>query len=136
MPSDDPRIKRVLKRYLKGEELSDSSMELTGIRLEELQTMCRCSAGDFNSPRELDGYGLVNFTNRMGISFDWSKYDYFIHSYAKREFCSSERVPPEGINLPCEDGPLAKIPLAKGLRWVSSRPVDGKENYVGIENEI
>jgi hypothetical protein len=28
-----------------------------------------------------------------------------------------------------------KIPLAKGLRWVSVRPEDGKEHYIGIEDE-
>lgn len=136
MPSDDPRIMRMLKRYLKGEDFSESSMELSGISFEELQTMCRCSASDFNAPRELDGYGLVNFSNLMGVNFDWSKYDYFIHSYARREFCSADRVPPKGLNLPCEDGPPAKIPLEKGLHWVSTRPKEGKENYVGIEDEI
>jgi hypothetical protein len=134
-PTDDPRIKRVLKRYLKREEFSDAALELTGIAIEELQSMCRCSADDFKTPRELDGYGLVNFTNRLGMSFDASKYDYFVHSYTRREFCSSDRVPPDGLYLPCEDGPPAKIPLAKGLRWVSSRPKDGKENYVGVEDE-
>ena len=136
MPSDDQRIKRVLKRYLKGEGFFESSMELSGIGLEELQAMCRCSADDFNAPRELDGYSLVNFTNRMGVSFDWSKYDYFIHSYTKREFCSIDRVPPKDVSFPCEDGPPSKIPLAKGLHWVSTRPKEGKENYVGIEDEI
>lgn len=134
-PIDDPRIKRVLKRYLKCEEFSDATLELAGIGLEELQSMCGCSADDFKSPRELDGCGLVNFTNRLGVSFDASKYDYFVHSYARREFCSPDRVPPEGLNLPYEDGPPAKIPLAEGLRWVSTRPKDGKENYVGVENE-
>jgi hypothetical protein len=136
LPTDDPRIKRVLKRYLKGEEFSDASLELTGISFEELQSMCRCSADGFKVPRELDGYSLVNFTNRMGMSFDASKYDYFVHSYARREFCSPDRVPPKELHLPCEDGPPAKIPLAKGLHWVSTRPEDGKENYVGVEDEI
>jgi hypothetical protein len=136
LQTDDPRIKRVLKRYLKGEEFSEASLELTGISFKELQSMCRCSADDFKTPRELDGYGLVNFTNRMGMSFDASKYDYFVHSYARREFCSPDRVPPKELYLPCEDGPPAKIPLAKGLHWVSTRPKDGKENYVGVEDEI
>jgi hypothetical protein len=136
IPTDDSRIKSVLKRYLKGEEFSEASLELIGISLEELLSMCRCSADELKAPRELDGYGLVNFTNRMGMSFDVSKYDYFIHSYIRREFCSSDRVPPKELHLPCEDGPPAKIPLAKGLHWVSTRPKDGKENYVGVEDEI
>jgi hypothetical protein len=132
-PTDDPRIKRVLKRYLKNEEFSDGMMDLTGIPFEELQTMCHCSAENFRTPLELDGYSLVNFTNRMGISFDAGTYDYFVHSYARREFCSSDRTLPEGLDLPCEDGPPAKIPLDKGLRWASTRPKDGNENYVGVE---
>jgi hypothetical protein len=135
MSTDDPRIKRVLKRYLKDDEFSESSLELTGISLEELKSMCSCSADGFKAPRELDGYSLVNFTNRMGMSFDASKYDYFVHSYARREFCSPDRVPPKELGLPCEDGPPTKIPLQEGMRWVSTRPEDGKENYVGIENE-
>jgi hypothetical protein len=136
MSTDDPRIKRVLKRYLKDDDYSDASLELTGIGFEELQSMCRCSADDLKAPRELHGYSLINFTNRMGMSFDASQYDYFFHSYARREFCSPDRVPPKEFNLPCEDGPPAKIPLAKGLHWVSTRPKAGKENYVGVEDEI
>jgi hypothetical protein len=135
MTADDPRIKRVLKRYLMSDEFSDASLELTGISLEELQSMCHCSADDFKSPIKLDGRGLVLFTNRLGMSFDASKYDYFVHSYVRREFCSSDRVPPKALQLPCEDGPPTKIPLQKGIRWVSTRPKDGKENYVGVEDE-
>jgi hypothetical protein len=132
---DDPRIKRVLRRYLKGEDFPEASLELTGITFEELQTMCCCSADGFKGPRELDGYGIVNFTNRMGMSFDASQYDYFVHSYARREFCSSDRAAPKGLDLPCEDGPPAKIPLAKGLHWVSARPQDGQETFLGVEDE-
>lgn len=132
---DDPRIKRVLKRYLKNEEFSDATLELTGIGLQELQSLCRCSAEHFNAPIELDGYGLVNFTNRLSMSFDASAYDYFIHSYVRREFCSSDRIPPKDLSVPCEDGPPANIPLEKGLRWVSARPKDGEEHYLGIVTE-
>jgi hypothetical protein len=135
MRTDDPRIKRVLKRYLKNEDFPDASLELTGISLEELQSMCSCSAADFSVPRELDGYALVYFTNRMGMNFDASQFDYFVHSYARREFCSPDRVPEDGIHFPCEDGPPAKIPLPEGTRWVSSRPKDGKENYFAVEYE-
>jgi hypothetical protein len=133
---DDPRIKRVLKRYLKNNEFSDASMELTGISLEELQSMCSCSPVDFKGPRELDGLALVHFTNRMGVSFDASTYDYFVHSYTRREFCSPERIPPQDVSLPCEDGPPTKIPLQKGMRWVSSRPnKKGLETWVGVEDD-
>jgi hypothetical protein len=133
--SDDPRIKRVLKRYLRNEEFSDATMDLSAIPFVELQKMCHCSADKFQAPLELDGLSLVNFTNSMGVSFDAGKYDYFVHSYARREFCSSDRVPPQELHLPCEDGPPTKIPLAKGLRWVSARPKDGLENFLGVENE-
>jgi len=136
MPNDDPRIKRVLKCYLKGGEFPEASLELTGIGLAELSSMCRCSADNFKSPRELDGYGLVYFSNRLGRSLDASKYDYIVHSYVKREFCSPDRVPPKELDLPCEDGPPAKIPLEKGFHWVSSRPNDGLESFVGAEDEI
>ena len=135
IPTDDPRIKRVLKRYFKNEEFSDASMDLNGITFEELQSMCSCSADGFGKPRELDGLSLVYFTNRMGISFDASKYDYFVHSYIKREFCSSDRCKPKDAYYPCEDGPPVKIPLPEGQHWVSARPdKDGFEQWVGVEN--
>jgi hypothetical protein len=111
-------------------------MELTGISLEELQSMCSCAADGFNKPRELDGLALVHFTNRMGMDFDASKYDYFVHFYARREFCSPDRIPPDNINLPCEDGPPAKIPLAEGSSSVSARPdKDGRETWIGVEDK-
>ena len=136
IPSDDPRIKRVLKRYLKNDEFSDASMDLTGISFEELQSMCSCSADGFNKPRELDGLALVHFTNRMGISFDASKYDYFVHFYARREFCSPDRGP-KGIGFPCEDGPHAKISLPEGTHWVSARPdKEGLEQWIGVEDNV
>jgi hypothetical protein len=136
MSADEPRIKRILKRYLKGDEFSDASLELTGITLEELQAACRCSPDELlESPRELDGYAIVCLASRMQMSFDASVYDYFIHAYAKREFCSEEQVPEDGLSVPCEDGPPTRIPLEEGLRWVSTRPKEGKENYVGVEND-
>jgi hypothetical protein len=135
--AEDPRIKRVLKRYLKNNEFVDASLELTGISLEELQSMCNCSADGFKKPRELDGLVLVHFTNRMGMCFDASKYDYFVHFYARREFCLPDRGVPNGLNFPCEDGPPAKIPLQKGLHWVSARPdKDGLETWVGVEDDL
>ncbi|HEY3763247.1 MAG TPA: hypothetical protein VGN23_15985 [Verrucomicrobiae bacterium] len=135
MSVDDPRIKRVLKRYLKGEEFSDATLDLMGISLQELESMCRCNADDFKIPRELDGYGLIFFTNRLGLDFDASKYDYFIHSYVKREFCTPDRATPKELALPCEDGPHVKIPLPKGTHWASARPDDdGFECYVEVDD--
>jgi hypothetical protein len=137
MPADDPRIKRVLKRYLKNDEFSDASVDLTEISFEELQSLCSCSADGFNKPRELDGLALVYFTNRMGISFDASKYDYFVHSYSKREFCLPDRGVPTGLFFPCEDGPHAKIPLPEGTHWVSARPdKDGLEHWVAVNDTM
>jgi hypothetical protein len=124
-----------LKRYLKNDEFSDASLELAGISLEELQSTCCCSADDFKSPGKLDGHGLVYFTNRLGMSFDASEYDYFVHSYVRREFCSRDRVPPKELHLPREDGPPAKLPRQKGMHWGSTRPKDGKENDVGVEDD-
>ena len=136
MLPDDPRVKRVLKRYLKGEQFSDASLELTGITLKELQTVFRCeSDDDLIAPRELDEFALNWLTNRMQLAFDGKIYDFFLHSYARREFCSDERVPQEDLRFCCEDGPPKRIPLAKGLRWVSVRPENGQESYVGVEDQ-
>ena len=137
MSTDDPRIKRVLKRYLKGEEFSDACLALTGVSFDELQTFCRCDADKFTRPPALDGYAMVCLNERLGFNYvanmrlDASVYDYFIHSYLKREFANSRN----GIRLPNEDGPPEKIPRPEGTRWVSVRPKDGKETYVVVEDE-
>jgi hypothetical protein len=132
MATEDPRIKRVLKRYLKGEEYSSDSMDVTGIGLENLQSACRCDSDGFRLPKELDGYALVCLTGWMGINFDASEYDYFIHSYVKRECVSPEKPFLDGIDLPSEYGPPTKIPRPEGTRWVSVRPDpdDGTERWV------
>jgi hypothetical protein len=136
-PTGDPRIKRVLKRYFKNDDFSDASLDLTGISFEELQSMCSCSADGFNKPRELDGLALVHFTNRLGMSFDASQYDYFVHSYARREFCTPGRSIPKDIKFPCEDGPHIKIPLPEGTHWVSARPdKEGLEQWIAVENNV
>ena len=136
MPTDDPRVKRVLKRYLKTNQFSDASLELTGISLEELQTALRSSPNDnLVAPQELDEPSLAWLTKRMQMVFDAQTYDFFLHSYARREFCSDERVPEEDLRFSCEDGPPKRIPLEKGLKWVSVRPENGKESYIGIEDD-
>lgn len=135
MNTDDPRIKRVLKRYLKGERFLDASLELTGIHLTELEAAFRCSSGDdLTAPRELDEFAVNWLSMRMQMNFEIEVYDYFLHSYVRREFCSEERIPPKGLKLPCEDGPPKRIPLEKGLKWVSVRTKNsGEETYVAIE---
>lgn len=140
MAYDDPRIKRVLKRYEKDAQFSNAHIDLEGIGLEALNAAFRFSPEDeFKSPRKLDEYVTTCLEQWMGIELDAVIYDYFIHPYARREFCLAEQVPEEGLNIPCEDGPPTRIPLEEGLRWVSTRPEeDGenyKENYVGVEDD-
>ena len=135
MPADDLRIKRILKRYQKNEQFSDAHMDLDGLGLETLQAACRRAPDDLmRTPCELDEYAAGCLSEWLKLDFDLSSYDYFVHPYARREFCSDERVPPEELNIPCEDGPPTRIPIAEGLRWASARPKDGKEHYVGAED--
>ena len=122
MPVDDHRIRTVLKRYLKGGEHPDASLELIGISIEEPNSMCECFDDGFKAPRELIESNLVNFTDRAGRDLDTAQYDHFVHSYAQRDFCSPDRVLAEELDLPCEDGPPANIPLSREMRWVSTRP--------------
>lgn len=143
MATDDARVKRVLKRYEKNAQFSDAHIDLEGISLESLNAAFRLPPEDeFQSPRKLDEYALSCFEQWMGISFDSGIYDFFVHPYARREFCSAERVPPRELNMPCEDGPPTRIPIARGHRWVSTRPKDPedgegnyRENYADIEDE-
>ncbi|MDD5139276.1 MAG: hypothetical protein PHY43_03325 [Verrucomicrobiales bacterium] len=137
MSTDDPRIKRVLKRYLKNAQFSEASLELAGISLRELQAALRCASDDnLSSPRELDEFAMAWFTNRMQMAFEAKAYDYFVHSYIRREFCSSERVPPDDLRFSCEDGPPKRIPMPEGYdSWVSARPENGQENYIAVEDE-
>lgn len=133
--SDDPRIKRVLKRYRKGEDYFDASIDLSGLDLAELQLACRCQQDDsLIAPRELDSHALSYLSARMGLEFDGQQYDYFLHAYVRREFlrayCDDPSVKSKASP---EDGPPSKIPLPKGRRWISVRPKDGQEQYVAVE---
>ena len=57
---DDPHIKRVLKRYRKGEQFSDASMELTNLGVDELLRACRrAEASALSVPKELDQFAMV-----------------------------------------------------------------------------
>ena len=132
---DDPRIKRVLKRYQKDEKFSDSSMDVTSIGVAELLQACRCTeASSLDAPKELDDQALACLARRMGIEFDRSQFDYFLHSYVRAEFCPAYYDDPLVTSKPApESGPPSKIPIPKGMRWVSVRPKDGREDYEAYE---
>ena len=70
----------------------------------------------------------------MGTEFDRNEFDYFLHSYVRSECVPDFFADPLVTSKPApEDGPPAKIPLAKGMRWCSVRPKDGKEQYEAYE---
>jgi len=132
---DDPRIKRILKRYPKGDKFSDVFMDVTSLGVVELMQACRCSeVSSLDAPRELDDQALAHLASRMGVEFDCGQFDYFLHSYVRAEFFPSYYKDPSVTSKPApEDGPPPKIPLAKGMRWVSVRPKDGQEHYEAYE---
>ena len=128
---DDPRIKRVLKRYQKGGTLSDGIMDVTSLGVAELLQACRLpEVRSLDAPKELDDQALACLARRMGIEFDRSQFDYFLHSYVREEFCPSYYEDTSVTSKPApESGPPSKIPIPKGMRWVSVRPKDGREDY-------
>jgi hypothetical protein len=74
---DDPRIKRVLKRYPKSDQFSDASMDVSTYGDTALLEACRREhADDMSGPIELDDQALAHFQQRMGIEFDRSQFDY------------------------------------------------------------
>src|SRR3954454_2062524 len=132
---NDPRIKRILKRYPKGEKVADASMDITALGDSELLTACRSENEDgLTSPRELDEYALDHLSGIMSIDLDRGEFDYFLHSYVRSE-CSEAYFSDPLVNSKCapENGPPAKIPLPNGMRWRSVRPKDGKEHYEAWE---
>jgi hypothetical protein len=132
---DDPRIKRVLKRYRKGEQFPDASVELTNLGVDELLQACRCDeANSLNLPKELDDYAIVYLSRRMGIEFDSACFDFYLHSYVRSEFVSTYFADPSITSRPApEDGPPPGVPLPEGMRWFAVRPKDGKEHYEAFE---
>ena len=128
---DDPRIKRVLKRYRKGERFFDASMDVSAYGDIALLTACRCEqVEDIADPRELDEYALEYFAGLLETVFDTSQFDYFLHSYIRSEFVDSYFDDPTVTSfLSPENGPPSKISLEKGLRWCAVRPKDGRERY-------
>jgi hypothetical protein len=132
---DDQRIKRVLKRYRKEEQFSDASMDVGSFGIAALMQACRCDdVNSLNAPKELDDHAVAHFANLMGIDFDHSQFDYFLHAYLRSEFLEAYRDDPSVASFPAsEDGPPSKIPVPKGMRWCAVRPKDGKEHYLAVE---
>jgi len=132
---DDPRIKRVLKRYQKNGKFSDASIDVTSLGVTKLLEACRGSNASFlDAPRELDDAALAWLAARLGIEFDRGQFDYYLHSYVRAEFLLSYYEDPSvTAKPPPESGPPTKIPLPKGMRWVSVRPKGGQENYEAYE---
>ena len=134
---DDQRIKRVLKRYLKEEQFSDASMDVGSLGIAVLMQACRCDEVDsLNAPKELDDHAVAHLAQLMGIEFDRSQFDYFLHAYLRSEFLEAYRDDPSVTSFPAsEDGPPSKIPVPKGMRWCAARPKDGKEQFLAVEIE-
>jgi hypothetical protein len=132
---DDPRIKRILKRYPKSDKFSDVFMDVTSLGVAELLQVCRCGeARCLDAPKELDDQALSYLARLMSIEFDRGQFDYFLHSYVRSEFFPSYYDDPSVTSKPPpEFGPPPKIPLPKGMHWVSVRPKDGQEHYEAYE---
>src|ERR1700704_111436 len=87
---DDPRIKRVLKRYRKDEKFSDASMDVSALGVAELLRACRSQDVNYlTAPKELDECAVAHLSQVMGLEFDRDQFDYFLHSYVRSE-CKSD----------------------------------------------
>jgi hypothetical protein len=127
---DDPRIARVLKRYPKDDIYFDATIDLSGLTIDELRAAFRALPADRDvRPRRLDDFAMKYFDRFWPGYFDAESNDYFMHTYARREFISDN----EELGVPSEDGPPSYIPLDPNLKWLAVRPSeDGNENYVGV----
>lgn len=128
---DDPRIKRVLKRYRKGDDAVDAALEVSGVDLDELLAACGGrQLRDLLRPRHLTPSALAFFARRFQAPMDDRRYDYYLHSYLRREYADSWIASTEAGPAPApEDGPPASIPRPAGTRWLPVRPRDGEERY-------
>jgi len=136
---DDPRIKRILKRYPKDNVRFDASIDLSDLPIEEVRAAFRCSADDTDTrPRKLDDYAIDCFSKRWPDAFDAASFDYFVHLYLKSEFAWPNPRSADMPSVPSENGPPPGASLPEGMRWVSVKPSDeGFENYMGMtEDEI
>ena len=133
--SNDPRIKRVLKRYRKGDQFVDASVDVSDFEISGLLQACRCQDETaLTLPKELDDESLALFAQYIGSDFDRRQFDYILHSYVRTEFVSSYYEDPSATSKPApENGPHKKVPIPAGTQWVSVRPKDGQECYEAYE---
>lgn len=134
---DDQRLKRVLKRYRKSVEFCDASMDLPQFTLAQLQgALGRGEDDPLMSPIQLGDAARAWLSAQLGMPLDSAEFDYFLHVYVRRE-CLADYYSGElgrGPTAPSEDGPPLNL-LAKGMAWASTRPKDGKENWMGVPDE-
>jgi hypothetical protein len=135
--SNDPRLMRILRRYPKTEEHCDASVDVSSVPTEHLLRAFRFeNDSELASPKQLDADAAAYFASSFGADFDHEIYDYFLHSYVRREFESSYYDDPTATCKPApESGPHPNIPIAKGMHWVSMRPRDGREHYEAFEDD-
>ena len=128
---DDPRIKRLLKRYPKDEIFSDASVDVAGVGDSHLLRACQRSDIDaLVLPIELDEHALSYVATRIYLPYDMQQFDYFLHSYIRAECVESVYADPTLKSYPApENGPPAKVPLPPGTTWFSVRPQEGQESY-------
>jgi hypothetical protein len=128
---DDPRIKRVLKRYPKSDQFSDAAIDVSSYGdLALLEACSREHVDDLSRPIELDHHALAQFGQRMGIEFDSAQFDYFLHSYVRSECMDDYYDDSTVTSRPApEGGPPSKIPCPEGAEWCAVRPKDGKEHF-------
>lgn len=128
---NDPRIKRLLKRYRKGDNFVNAIIDVSHIELDELLKACSCSnERGLVSPKELDDHALAFFSRVLADRFDHAQFDFFLHSYVRTECVGSYYSDPTVTSkLPPENGPPAGIHPPEGTRWVPMRPQEGQEHY-------
>jgi hypothetical protein len=128
---DDPRIKRVIKRYKKDEEGADSSLDVSLFGDGYLLSALRGEGEEsLSRPHELDDEARAYLSKAMGNVFEPEQFDYFLQSYVREEFVAEYRADPTTCSNPApETGPPAKIPITAGMRWRPVRPKDGKEQW-------
>ncbi len=134
---DDPRVKRVLKRYRKDSQFSDASLELADITLTELQSVLeRDSADPIYSPIELNTAQVDYFAWLIGVEFDQGQYDYFLHTYVRQEFIE-EFFADKSRAFRSAPAPEGELPanIAPDKVWCSVRPKDGREQYVARDRD-
>jgi len=133
---DDPRIKRVLKRYAKDSQFSDASIELEGISTEQLQrAFGRAPDDPLYRPMELAWPQIEFFGTLLGMEMDSGAYDYYLHSYVRKECVTevfADKTRPYFPGGPAPEG-LPPIPVPPGKVWLAVRPKDGKEQFLQFD---